>query len=119
MPSSARTLKTIFLRRNVCCTSPIKMTSYFYELPTTGAIAFAEFCTDVTATYIADIADATETRASLRSALKENKRTDLGEKDNLKLVKVSMCRASHIRGGYKLPPPPPIATFAGPACPYA
>ena len=66
------------------------MTSYLYELPTTGAISFAEFCTDATATYTADIADATEARANLRSALKESKRTDRGEKDDLKLVKVSL-----------------------------
>ena len=36
------------------------MTSYLYELPTTGAISFADVCLDATATYITDIADATE-----------------------------------------------------------
>ncbi|KAI8994011.1 BRO1 domain-containing protein [Trametes punicea] len=64
------------------------MTSYLYELPTTGAISFADVCTDPTATYIADIADTTEARANLRAVLKENKRTDQNEKDYLRLVKV-------------------------------
>ncbi|KAI0633225.1 BRO1 domain-containing protein [Trametes polyzona] len=64
------------------------MTSYLYELPTTGAISFGEVCIDSTATYTADIADTTEARANLRAALKESKRTDQGEKDYLRLVKV-------------------------------
>lgn len=64
------------------------MTSYLYELPTTGAVSFADACLDSTATYTADIADTTEARANLRAALKENKRTDNGEKDYLRLVKV-------------------------------
>ncbi|GBE80611.1 hypothetical protein BKA93DRAFT_819443 [Sparassis latifolia] len=64
------------------------MSSYFYELPTTGAIYFASFFSDQTATYITEIAQATEARANLRAALKENKRADVDEKDYLKLVKV-------------------------------
>ncbi|TBU31710.1 BRO1 domain-containing protein [Dichomitus squalens] len=64
------------------------MTSYLYELPTTGAISFADACLDSTATYTADIADTTEARANLRATLKESKRTDNSEKDYLKLVKV-------------------------------
>ncbi|KAH9858455.1 hypothetical protein C2E23DRAFT_798664 [Lenzites betulinus] len=64
------------------------MSSYLYELPTTGAVSFADACVDSTATYTADIADATEARANLRAALKESKRTDQGEKDYLRLVKV-------------------------------
>ncbi|THH28751.1 hypothetical protein EUX98_g5447 [Antrodiella citrinella] len=63
------------------------MSSYLYELPTTGAISFAEFCQDDTACYVSFIAEATESRANLRATLKESKRSD-GEKDNLKLVKV-------------------------------
>ncbi|KAI0373938.1 hypothetical protein BV20DRAFT_936502 [Pilatotrama ljubarskyi] len=63
------------------------MSSYLYELPTTGAISFADVCVDSTATYITDIADTTEARANLRAALKESKRTDQGEKDYLRLVK--------------------------------
>ena len=66
----------------------VGMTSYLHELPTTGAISFADVCVDSTATYTADIADATEARANLRAALKESKRTDDSEKDYLKLVKV-------------------------------
>ncbi|KAI0775815.1 hypothetical protein BD413DRAFT_531776 [Trametes elegans] len=64
------------------------MTSYLYELPTTGAISFADACVDSTATYTADIADTTEARANLRAVLKESKRADQGEKDYLRLVKV-------------------------------
>ncbi|KAI0709557.1 hypothetical protein C8T65DRAFT_649107 [Cerioporus squamosus] len=64
------------------------MTSYLYELPTTGAISFADACVDATATYTVDIADTTEARANLRAILKESKRTDNGEKDYLKLVKI-------------------------------
>ncbi|OCH93749.1 hypothetical protein OBBRIDRAFT_724111 [Obba rivulosa] len=62
------------------------MSTYLYELPTTGAISFAEFLKDDNATYIADIAETTEARANLRAILKESKRTDDGEKDYLKLV---------------------------------
>ncbi|KAI0823612.1 hypothetical protein BC628DRAFT_1324282 [Trametes gibbosa] len=64
------------------------MCSYLYELPTTGAVSFADACVDATATFTADIAEATEARANLRAALKESKRTDQGEKDYLRLVKV-------------------------------
>lgn len=69
----------------------LRMTSYLYELPTTGAISFADTCVDSTATYTADIADTTEARANLRAALKESKRTDNGEKDYLRLVKVRIA----------------------------
>ncbi|KAI9067272.1 hypothetical protein FKP32DRAFT_1563968 [Trametes sanguinea] len=64
------------------------MSSYLYELPTTGAVSYADVCVDPTATYITDIADTTEARANLRAVLKENKRTDQSEKDYLRLVKV-------------------------------
>ena len=73
------------------------MSSYFFELPTTGAISFSEFCQDLTASYVSDIADTTEARANLRAALKESKRTDDSEKDFLKLVKVCP-RVSHLLG---------------------
>ncbi|KAI0339873.1 hypothetical protein BDW22DRAFT_1360906 [Trametopsis cervina] len=62
------------------------MCSYLYELPTTGAIAFSDFLHDQDASYISDIADATEARANLRVALKESKRDN--EKDYLRLVKL-------------------------------
>ena len=65
------------------------MSSYLYELPTTGAISFSDFCYDQTASYVAEIAETTETRANLRVALKEYKRSDDDEKDYLRLVKVS------------------------------
>lgn len=64
------------------------MSTYLYELPTTGAIFFAGICEDSTASYISEIAEATEARANLRAALKESKRADDGGKDYLKLVKV-------------------------------
>jgi hypothetical protein len=66
--------------------------SYLYELPTTGAISFADFCVDQSTGrwYTAYISDATQARANLRSQLKDNKRTDLDEKDYLKLVKVRL-----------------------------
>lgn len=65
------------------------MSTYLYELPTTGAVFFAGVCEDPTVSYTTAIADATETRANLRAALKESKRADDGGKDYLKLVKVS------------------------------
>lgn len=66
------------------------MGSYVYELPTTGAISFTDFCLDENGLYTAHIVEATQARANLRGALKENKRDVSGEKDYLKLVKVSL-----------------------------
>ncbi|KAK0476744.1 BRO1-like domain-containing protein [Armillaria novae-zelandiae] len=65
------------------------MTTFLYELPTTGAISFADFCVDrsLRNSYTTHIANATQSRANLRGVLKENKRTD-GEKDYLKIVKI-------------------------------
>lgn len=63
------------------------MSTYLYELPTTGAISFVDFCVDKTASYTSSIGDATQARANLRAALKESKRAD-GEKDFLRVVKV-------------------------------
>ena len=84
------------------------MSSYLYDLPTTGAISFAEICQSVDVgdggngtagasgsgsgsrlAYITEIAETTEARANLRSVLKANRRTDNEEKDFLKVVKVS------------------------------
>ncbi|KAJ7043911.1 BRO1 domain-containing protein [Mycena alexandri] len=64
--------------------------SYLYELPTTGAISFSEVCTDTSAEklYISHISETTQSRANLRAILKESKRTQDGEKDYLKLVKI-------------------------------
>lgn len=66
------------------------MSTYLYELPTTGAISFADFCTDHSAakSYTAHITVATQQRANLRAALKESKRTEGVERDYLKQVKV-------------------------------
>jgi hypothetical protein len=63
---------------------------YLYELPTTGAVSFSNFCVDhsLDRAYTHYIPQATEARANLRGVLKESKRTDHGEKDFLTLVKV-------------------------------
>lgn len=66
------------------------MSSYLYELPTTGAISFSDFCYDQTASYVTEVAETTETRANLRIALKEYKRSGDDEKDYLSLVKVGV-----------------------------
>lgn len=67
----------------------LTMSSYLYELPTTGAISYSEFCNDQTASFIVEVAETTEARANLRAALKEFKRAEDNERDYLKLVKVS------------------------------
>ncbi|KAF7365403.1 BRO1 domain-containing protein [Mycena venus] len=74
------------------------MSLYLYELPTTGAISFSDFCADVSADklYTSHISDATQTRANLRAVLKESKRTQDGEKDYLKLVKVCCNKLSSL-----------------------
>ncbi|KAL0956836.1 hypothetical protein HGRIS_002948 [Hohenbuehelia grisea] len=66
------------------------MSTYLYELPTTGAIAFSDFCVDqsISKAYTAHISDTTQARANLRALLKESKRTDDDEKDYLRVVKV-------------------------------
>ncbi|KIJ67762.1 hypothetical protein HYDPIDRAFT_173535 [Hydnomerulius pinastri MD-312] len=66
------------------------MTSYVYELPTTGAISFADVCIDTTQgnVYTPHIAEVTQARANLRGVLKESKRTESGDKDYLRIIKV-------------------------------
>lgn len=66
------------------------MSTYLYELPTTGAVSFGDFCVDTTASnsYASHIAEATQARANLRSVLKAIKRTDTDDKDYLRLIKV-------------------------------
>jgi hypothetical protein len=68
------------------------MATYLYELPTTGAISFADFCVDHSddKSYLSHLSDATQARANLRGALKESKRTEDAEKDYLNLVKVRL-----------------------------
>jgi hypothetical protein len=65
------------------------MSTYLYELPTTGAVSFADICNDQASLYTTQISEATQTRANLRGVLKESKRADHGEKDYLRLVKAS------------------------------
>lgn len=69
--------------------SGLMMSTYLYELPTTGAISFQDFCVDQSASYSSQLAEATQARANLRAVLKESKRTD-GEKDFLRVVKVGL-----------------------------
>ncbi|EGN99751.1 hypothetical protein SERLA73DRAFT_88380 [Serpula lacrymans var. lacrymans S7.3] len=76
------------------------MSIYLYELPTTGAVSFADFCVDGSPqdSHTAHMAEATQARANLRGALKENKRADRDEKDYLKLVKVLDDYLPYLRG---------------------
>ncbi|KDR75105.1 hypothetical protein GALMADRAFT_69154 [Galerina marginata CBS 339.88] len=73
---------------------------YLYQLPTTGAISFADFCVDHSSdkAYTHQIPEATQARANLRGVLKESKRTDHGEKDFLSLVKLIEEYLPHLRG---------------------
>ncbi|KAF8843047.1 hypothetical protein BDN67DRAFT_964942 [Paxillus ammoniavirescens] len=76
------------------------MASYVYELPTTGAISFAEFCIDTTGenVYTSHIAEATQARANMRGVLKESKRMDSGERDYLRIIKVLDDYLPHVYG---------------------
>jgi predicted Zn-dependent protease len=62
-----------------------------YELPTTGAITFNELCADQSSGVVCSshLSEATQIRANLRGALKDNKRSN-DEGDYLKLVKVTV-----------------------------
>ena len=62
------------------------MSGYLYELPTTEPLSFSSCYGDAVGSYIAQVVDTTEHRASLRTLLKDAKRNS--EKDYLKLVKV-------------------------------
>lgn len=64
------------------------MSSYVYELSTTGSIVFSDIIVDEIGRYTHAIANATVARSNLRAALKESKRTDEGEKDHLRIIKV-------------------------------
>jgi hypothetical protein len=72
------------------------MGTYLYELPTTGAISFADFCVDRSPdnAYAAHISETTQSRANLRAALKEGKRSRDDEKDYLNLAKVCLSHCS-------------------------
>lgn len=62
------------------------MSGYVYELPTTEPFSFSSCYTDAAGSYVINMADATESRANLRTLLNDAKRNS--EKDYLKLVKV-------------------------------
>ncbi|KAF7291662.1 BRO1 domain-containing protein [Mycena chlorophos] len=76
------------------------MSVYLYELPTTGAISFADFCNDTTTEKLltTHISDATQARANLRAVLKESKRAHDDERDHLKLVKILDDYIPKLRG---------------------
>ncbi|KAJ7164638.1 hypothetical protein C8R43DRAFT_1122515 [Mycena crocata] len=76
------------------------MSLYLYDLPTTGSISFSDFCTDASSEklYTSHISEATQSRANLRAVLKESKRTQDGEKDYLKLVKILEEYLPRLRG---------------------
>ena len=65
---------------------------YLYELPTTGAISFSDFCVDLSTDrrYSQPLQEVTQSRANIRGALKENKHVGHADKDNLKLLKVRL-----------------------------
>ncbi|KAH0588743.1 pH-response regulator protein palC [Termitomyces sp. J132] len=73
---------------------------FLYELPTSGAISFSDFCNDLTVNkrHVVDIPAATEARAAIRSVLKVSKRTEHGRKDYLQLVKVLEEYIPQLRG---------------------
>jgi len=57
---------------------------WVYELPTTASVSFSEF---VVGGEPAKIASTTSARATLKTLLKESKRSD-GERDYLNIIKV-------------------------------
>ncbi|KAK2464184.1 hypothetical protein APHAL10511_003641 [Amanita phalloides] len=63
---------------------------YLYELSTTGAITFSDFCIDSSPDrrYSHALQEVTQSRANIRGALKESKRVGHADKDNLKLIKL-------------------------------
>ncbi|KAF8635218.1 hypothetical protein AX17_003994 [Amanita inopinata Kibby_2008] len=63
---------------------------YLYELPTTGAVSFSEFCLDLSSDkrYTYWLQEATQSRANLRGILKESKHINHADKDNLRLIKI-------------------------------
>lgn len=63
------------------------MTTFLYDLSTTGAISFSDIINDSSNSFTRRLSEATQIRSRLRGALKESKRTD-GEKDYLTIIKV-------------------------------
>ncbi|GLB37781.1 putative BRO1-like domain containing protein [Lyophyllum shimeji] len=73
---------------------------YLYELPTTGAISFSDFCIDQTIDkrHTGSIPAATQARANVRAVLKDSKRTEHGQKDYLQPVKLLEDYLPQLRG---------------------
>ncbi|KAG6866389.1 hypothetical protein C0991_004673 [Blastosporella zonata] len=73
---------------------------FLYELPTSGAISFSDFCSDLTANkrHVVNIPAATQARANIRAVLKDSKRTEHGRKDFLQLVKLFEEYIPQLRG---------------------
>ena len=71
------------------------MTSYIYDLPTTGSISFSDFAIDTTEgnVYTSWIAEATQARANMRGVLKQSRRTDSEDRDYLRIIKVRAASA--------------------------
>ncbi|PFH49747.1 hypothetical protein AMATHDRAFT_146974 [Amanita thiersii Skay4041] len=63
---------------------------YLYNLPTTGAVSFSDFCSDLSLdkNYTRRLQEATQSRANIRALLKENKHVNHADKDNLTLIKL-------------------------------
>jgi hypothetical protein len=74
----------------------VSVTVYTFELPTTGSLSFADHFSNGSDVYTAQISDATQARANLRSILKESKHTD-GDKDYLRLVKARLISRTTIK----------------------
>ncbi|KAF8557644.1 hypothetical protein OG21DRAFT_1434897 [Imleria badia] len=76
------------------------MSSYLYELPTTGSVSFSDFAIDTTEgnVYTARIANATQARANIRGVLKQSRRTDSEDRDYLRIIKVLDDYTPHLRG---------------------
>ncbi|KAG6816584.1 hypothetical protein H0H87_004885 [Tephrocybe sp. NHM501043] len=73
---------------------------FLYELPTSGAISFSDFCSDLTLNkrHVVNIPAATQARANIRAVLKDSKRTEHGRKDFLQLVKLLQDYIPQLRG---------------------
>ncbi|KAI9571157.1 BRO1 domain-containing protein [Boletus coccyginus] len=76
------------------------MTSYIYDLPTTGSVSFSDFAIDTTEgnVYTSRIPEATQARANMRGVLKQSRRTDSEDRDYLRIIKVLDDYIPHLRG---------------------
>lgn len=67
--------------------------SYFYSLPTTGAMSFVDFLQNV-GPYSTEISDATAQRGRLRTVLKDLKRDSQETRDYRHILNVSQVVVS-------------------------